>query len=424
MSRGQVKPCNDQSRNDMFSFVSTLAAVNRGRRSASTCNASEWRNDQGELVNFRIKFENPKKIERDWDVLELIRDRIVSIKDDIRLIVEVRDPRVPQSSYSRLFDLWRRELGTESMVVYTKAEMINEKEKDRLRKFTMEQMDIPSENIFFEDLRMVRRLRTPDRAEMVSKMKRLALTQGAPSRGQSFKIMVAGVPNAGKSSVVYVSTRTITKNRKRKGLYNLPPVGFQIGVTKDVGKNWLNINPDLVLLDMPGVLTESHTGEEDPLVPYKLATVLCLSLARFQNDAGVTVKEVADFLLFTLNRARKFEYTRHYNLVLPTDDIDELFKYVPGPTDEQKAQRFLRDFQLNRMGFVILDDIPEVETDRPDDEDPESYLEEVERKFQEIKKRSRFERERQRRTLMWKDEKKPPRADTTRDPSNDEWFPV
>jgi len=405
-------------------FVSGVLSAGRERRGASVCHMSEWSNDQGELVQFRDKFENPKKIERDWDVLDLIRDRIVGIKDEIRVVVEVRDPRVPQSSYSRMFDLWRRELGAESMVIYTKAEMVNERDKERIRQFTMEQMDLPSENVFFEDLRMVRRLRTPDRAEVVSKMKRLALSQGYPAKRQSYKVMVTGVPNSGKSSVVYVSTRTITKNRKRKGLYNLPPVGFQIGTTKDVGMNWLNINPDLVLLDMPGVLTESHTGADDPLTPYKLATVLCLSLTRFESDAGVDIKEVADFLLYALNKARRFEYTRLYDLVLPTDDINVLFKKVPGPTDEQKAQRFLRDFQLNRMGFVILDDIPEIDTERPDEEDPESYLEEVERKFQEIKKRSRFEREKQKRTLMWTDDNRPPRRADDNDDYNDDWFPV
>jgi len=370
------------------------------------------------LVTFRQCFEGFKRIPVDAHTLRLIREEVSKIRDEVKVIVEVRDPRVPMSSYSTMFKQWRKELNTESMVIYTKAEIVPEDQKERIRAFTMDQMDIPYEQVFFEDLRRVRRLRTPDRQEMVSKMKRLALLRGQPTvKRESYKVMVTGVPNSGKSSVVYVSTRTLTKNRKRRGLYSLPPVGFQVGTTKVIGQNWLTLNPDVVLLDTPGVISKSHTGAEDPETPYKLAVCQCISLTKMSEQTGITAKEVADYLLFKLNQARELTYTRIYDLILPTDDIDEVLQRVPGATDELKALRFLRDFQRNKLGFLVLDDIPEIETDRPDKEEVDDFVDQVERKFQEVKRRSRLERVRQKRLMMWKDE--PEETSIARKPPSD-----
>lgn len=270
---------------------------------------------------------------------------------------------------------------------------------------------------------MVRKLRTPDRAEVVSKMKRLALARDSPGRMNNFKVMVIGVPNTGKSSLVYVATRTLTKNRKRRGLYGLPPVGYQVGTTKEVGRNWLNLNPDIMLLDVPGVITESHSGADDPETPYRLAAAQCVSLTKLESDSGIDCIEVADYILYKLNKNREFTYTRIYNMLLPTDNISELLTHIPGPTEKQQALRFIRDYQRNRLGFMILDDIPEISTERPDEEDPENFVEEVERKYQEFKKRARFDRERQKRTYMWRDSKSNDYSSSRRDidPDDSMW---
>lgn len=107
----------------------------------------ESSSDGTELVKFRETFANPKRIDVDVETLERIRQRIVKVKDSVRLIVEVRDPRIPMSCSSRLFSRWRDELDAESMVVYVKADFMDEHSKERVRQFTMDQMDIPYEHV-------------------------------------------------------------------------------------------------------------------------------------------------------------------------------------------------------------------------------------------------------------------------------------
>ena len=59
--------------------------------------------------------------------------------------------------------------------------------------------------------------------------------------GKALRLMVVGIPNVGKSSFI----NRMAKTKKTK-------VGDKPGVTR--GKQWVSIDKDVELLDMPGIL--------------------------------------------------------------------------------------------------------------------------------------------------------------------------
>lgn len=74
-------------------------------------------------------------------------------------------------------------------------------------------------------------------------------------KGRMTRIMVVGVPNVGKSS--FINRMAGSKRAKAED---------RPGVTR--GKQWVSLDKDIELLDMPGVLWPKF---EDPLVGEKLA---------------------------------------------------------------------------------------------------------------------------------------------------------
>ena len=73
--------------------------------------------------------------------------------------------------------------------------------------------------------------------------------------GHQIRVMVVGVPNVGKSSFI----NRIAGGKRAK-------VEDRPGVTR--GKQWIKIDEDLELLDMPGILWPKF---DDPAVGEKLA---------------------------------------------------------------------------------------------------------------------------------------------------------
>ena len=67
------------------------------------------------------------------------------------------------------------------------------------------------------------------------------------------KIMIMGLPNVGKSTIInHLNNRKVAKAENRPG------------VTKSV--QWIEIDPDLILLDSPGVLLDPKAIEEEELI--------------------------------------------------------------------------------------------------------------------------------------------------------------
>ncbi|NWH43058.1 MTG1 GTPase, partial [Fregata magnificens] len=177
-----------------------------------------------------------------------------------------------------------------------------------------------------------------------------------------YSILVIGVPNVGKSSLINSLRRLHLKKGKATA------VGGEPGITKAVlTRIQVCEKPLMYLVDTPGVL------------PPKLGDVetgMKLALCGAIRDHLVGEDIMADYLLYTLNKQQQFGYVRRYGLAEACDDIEPVLRRVAltqGRTQKVKvltgtgnvnvttlsypaaAYEFLRDFRAGRLGRVTLD---------------------------------------------------------------------
>ncbi|XP_073453033.1 mitochondrial ribosome-associated GTPase 1 isoform X1 [Aquarana catesbeiana] len=175
-------------------------------------------------------------------------------------------------------------------------------------------------------------------------------------------IMVTGIPNVGKSSLI----NALRRIHLRKG--KASRVGGEPGITRSVlCKIQVSENPLIYLLDTPGVLSPRIENVETGM---KLA--LCGTIL----DHLVGEEMIADYLLYTLNNYAQHSYVQHYELEGPCDDIETLLKNIAkklGKTQKVKAitgtgnvnitipnysaaaYDFIRAFRKGDFGRVTLD---------------------------------------------------------------------
>ncbi|KAM6266032.1 mitochondrial ribosome-associated GTPase 1 [Porphyrio hochstetteri] len=177
-----------------------------------------------------------------------------------------------------------------------------------------------------------------------------------------YNILVIGVPNMGKSSLI----NSLRRLHLKKGKATI--VGGEPGITKAVlTKIQVCEKPLMYLVDTPGVL------------PPKLGDVetgMKLALCGAIRDHLVGEDIMADYLLYTLNKQQQFRYVQRYGLAEACDDIEPVLKrvaFAQGRTQKVKmltgtgnvnvtmlnypaaAYEFLRDFRAGCLGRVTLD---------------------------------------------------------------------
>jgi len=174
-----------------------------------------------------------------------------------------------------------------------------------------------------------------------------------------YRIMVIGVPNVGKSSLINCIRNTVLG---KKGAAH---VGAVAGITRAV-QNQIKVSHDplIYVLDTPGVLSPVIKNVETGL---KLA--LCATL----QDHLVGEEVIADYLLYWFNKHKNFEYVSYLNCNEPTDDIRiALAKaaihrqasikyrnfdgaYIYRPDMQGMARNFLNAYRTGVFGRTLLD---------------------------------------------------------------------
>ena len=158
------------------------------------------------------------------------------------------------------------------------------------------------------------------------------------------RVMVVGMPNVGKSSII----NKLTRSSKTK-------TGAKAGVTRQ--QQWVRINPQLELLDTPGIIPMK---QEDQSIALKLAFVNSISENAYSNIA------VANELLKILSEKYPAIVRDYYNLQADSSiDLESIsiarnWIKTGGETDlERTAIYILRDFRDGKIGKFVLDDLSE-----------------------------------------------------------------
>ena len=152
------------------------------------------------------------------------------------------------------------------------------------------------------------------------------------------RVMVIGMPNVGKSSII----NKLTKSSKTK-------TGAKAGVTRQ--QQWVRINPQLELLDTPGIIPMK---QEDQFRAKKLAFVNAVSENAYSNEI------VAKELLNLLNEKYSDKVKEYYKISsVSLEDIAISRNWIisgANPDIERTSAYVLKDFREGKIGKFILDE--------------------------------------------------------------------
>ena len=259
------------------------------------------------------------------------------LKEQLSLVdavIEVIDARLP---FSSSYDNITRLLGEKPrLILLNKSDLTNSTELKAFISILKEKTGFPvvsSDAKNSKDLNFIVK-----KAVELSEPRIQALMKKGLLRRPA-RVMVVGMPNVGKSSII----NKLTKSSKTK-------IGAKAGVTRQ--QQWVRINPQLDLLDTPGIIPMK---QEDQERAKKLAFVNAVSENAYSNEA------VANELLKLLEHKYADQVKEYYkceNLNLESIASARNWIVAGGSPDiERTAVYLLRDFREGKIGKFILDEI-------------------------------------------------------------------
>uniref|UniRef100_A0A336KH73 Mitochondrial GTPase 1 n=1 Tax=Culicoides sonorensis TaxID=179676 RepID=A0A336KH73_CULSO len=310
------------------------------------------------MQQFRHKFHKVPKDVLTWfpghmgKGLKVMQQKLKSVD----CVIEVHDARIPFSGRNVEFRHSIRGVRPH-IVVMNKKDMIDKSNFSAISKQIQKLDDV--KDVLFTNCKDqkcdgIRRL-LPLASKLIAESDRFNR-----SDEKDFNIMIIGVPNVGKSSLI-----NVLRNRHLKKT-GAAAVGAVAGITRSVlNKIKISETPKVYLLDTPGILTPSITDTEQGL---KLALCGC-TLDHLVGD-----ELIADYLLYRLNKMRNFDYVELMGLESPTDTIMEVLvtwakkndnfqkikttegKLVLRPNTKAASQFFLKQFRTGSLGKIFLDE--------------------------------------------------------------------
>lgn len=265
------------------------------------------------------------------------------LKEQLSLVdavIEVIDARIPLSSrYDNITGLLNQK---PRFLLVNKSDLVDKNELDKyieiLKKET-ETSVIPTSAKSNKDLNIIVK-----EAVKLSEP-RIAAIMAKGLLRRPARIMVVGLPNVGKSSII----NKLTRSSKTK-------TGAKAGVTRQ--QQWVRINPQLELLDTPGIIPMKQEDQERAI---KLAFVNSVGDNAYSNDF------VAKELLNVLNDKQVKIFKEYYALgdvELTLENIALNRKWLirnQEPDIERTAGYVLKDFREGKIGKFILDNLSSAE---------------------------------------------------------------
>lgn len=260
------------------------------------------------------------------------------LKEQLSLVdavIEVLDARLPiSSSYDNISGLLN---GKPRFLLLNKSDLVDKNELKKFIEYLKEKNGtdvIPTDAKHSKDLNAIVK-----RAVELSEPRIQAIMAKGLLRRPA-RIMVVGMPNVGKSSII----NKLTRSSKTK-------IGAKAGVTRQ--QQWVRINPQLELLDTPGIIPMK---QEDQERAKKLAFVNSVSENAYSNEI------VAEELLSMLDEKQQQVFREYYKLPddkeLNVDNIslERNWLLTGGSTDRERTSVYiLRDFREGKIGKFILD---------------------------------------------------------------------
>lgn len=251
----------------------------------------------------------------------------------VDLVIEVIDARIPISSRNPIIDELVK--GKKRIIVLNKSDLSDRKENDRWAEhFTADGNLVVTMNCM-----------TGNGVNQLYKVldKEQAARNAERMRNKPLRMMIVGVPNVGKSSLI----NRMTGKKSAQ-------TGDRPGVTR--GKQWLALKNGMQLLDTPGILWPKF---EDPKAGLDLA--FCGSI----KDEILDVADLALELIAVLQEIYPQMICQRYKLEevceMPLDTMEEIARkrgfILPGKKIdyERCARTVLDEFRSGKIGNITLE---------------------------------------------------------------------
>lgn len=260
------------------------------------------------------------------------------LKEQLSLVdavIEVVDARLPESSmYDNITGLLKDK---PRLILLNKSDLTD---KNELKKWISSLEEKYNTPIFLSDAKNSKDLnKIVKKAVELSEPRIQAIMKKGLLRRPA-RVMVVGMPNVGKSSII----NKLTRSSKTK-------TGAKAGVTRQ--QQWVRINPQLDLLDTPGIIP---MRQDDQNAALKLAFVNGVSENAYSNEP------VAQDLLDMLDEKYSSVVRTYYGIEedeLTLDNIALKRNWIisgGSPDVTRTAAYVLRDFREGKIGKFILDD--------------------------------------------------------------------
>ena len=277
------------------------------------------------------------------------------IIEDLKLVdvvLEILDSRIPKSSQNPDFKNIIKQ--KKQIVLLNKSDLADNKETEKWKSY-FDRNNIPAliidANLGTGVKNIINKIETVLEEDLQK-----ALNKGIKKK--SIRVMIIGIPNVGKSSLINRLT-----NRKSQQVGNKP------GVTKQ--KQWVRISNDIELLDTPGVLWPKFEDNK---------TAMHLSYIGAIKDELIPKEDVAYQLLKYLWENYQKNVIERYNLTnedisiimnksenYEEDKIIALMELIAskrgaiisgGRVDYEKvANLLLIDFRTAKLGKITLEKV-------------------------------------------------------------------
>ncbi len=252
----------------------------------------------------------------------------------VDVVIEVLDARIPlSSSYPDIEKLLRNK---PRLILINKSDLANAEQTQKWLKILKEQTNCPvlatSSNDNKDLSKILNKVTELGREKIAALVKKGMLPRAV-------RVMVVGMPNVGKSSII----NKIIKKTKAK-------TGAKAGVTRE--QQWVRVNPRVDLLDTPGIIPYK---QEDQNRAYKLAFVDSI------GEHAYDVEAVAAKFLKTVNEIYPDLIKNYYKIEEEEADIENIalkrsWIIQGGRADTKRcAQNILNDFRTGRLGKLTLD---------------------------------------------------------------------
>jgi len=303
-----------------------------------------------------------------WFVSHMSRGKVRIQKKlkDVDVLLEVRDARAPFSSAQ--VELTKDIGDVTRLVVLNKADLITPNVGLAMRDLIQQGGQPCLLTAAAENKNLV-------------KIKSFALdnVRSRHPRTLGVMLMVVGLPNTGKSTIINGLKRIAFATARHQRVRHEGRVSKLVhgvkwteskanktpGLTREVSFFQLSNFPRLYCYDTPGVSLMKRRNDPER------NTKLALLGAMPDNYAGELY--LADYLLHRLNKARAFAYVDELELPGPTDDIQYLAAHCNAVCAQRKAKGvywtdlnagarfFLTLFREGNIGKLCLDHIPDPE---------------------------------------------------------------